>query len=89
MEPGGGEHAPVLLDAALEALAVRADGCYVDATFGRGGHAGAILGRLGEKGRLLAIDRDPGARTAAARGVRVLFTVLPPSDKWGSKTGEP
>jgi len=63
----GEEHAPVLLDAALDALVVRADGLYVDATFGRGGHAGAILGRLGEKGRLLAIDRDPDAVTAAAR----------------------
>ena len=66
-EPGGGEHAPVLLDAALEALAVRADGCYVDATFGRGGHAGAILGRLGEQGKLLAFDRDPDAGAAAVR----------------------
>lgn len=67
MEPGGGEHAPVMVDEALRSLAVRADGCYVDATFGRGGHAGAILGRLGEEGRLLAIDRDPEARAAAAR----------------------
>jgi 16S rRNA (cytosine1402-N4)-methyltransferase len=56
----------VLLDAALDALAIRADGRYVDATYGRGGHAGAILGRLGEKGTLLAIDRDPDASTAAA-----------------------
>jgi len=67
LEPGGGEHAPVLLEAALEALAIRADGFYVDATFGRGGHAGAILGRLGEEGKLLAIDRDPDAGAAAAR----------------------
>jgi 16S rRNA (cytosine1402-N4)-methyltransferase len=66
VEPGGGEHAPVLLDAALDALAIRADGLYVDATYGRGGHAGAILGRLGEEGRLLAIDRDPDACRAAA-----------------------
>ena len=66
-EPVGAEHAPVLLDAALEALAVRADGCYVDATFGRGGHAGAILGRLGEQGKLLAFDRDPDAGAAAVR----------------------
>ncbi|MBX3704270.1 MAG: 16S rRNA (cytosine(1402)-N(4))-methyltransferase RsmH [Steroidobacteraceae bacterium] len=66
-EPGGGEHAPVLLDAALDALAIRADGFYVDATAGRAGHAGAILGRLGEEGRLLAIDRDPEAIAATSR----------------------
>jgi len=65
-EARSGRHAPVLLDAALDALAIRADGRYVDATYGRGGHAGAILGRLGEKGSLLAIDRDPDASTAAA-----------------------
>jgi 16S rRNA (cytosine1402-N4)-methyltransferase len=68
--PPGGAHAPVLRDAALDALAIRADGSYVDATFGRGGHAGEILGRLGEQGRLLAIDRDPEACAAAA----VLFS---------------
>jgi 16S rRNA (cytosine1402-N4)-methyltransferase len=67
MEPGGGEHEPVLTRQVLDSLAIRADGCYVDATFGRGGHAGAILGRLGEEGKLLAIDRDPDARAAAAR----------------------
>ncbi|MEX2148895.1 MAG: 16S rRNA (cytosine(1402)-N(4))-methyltransferase RsmH [Steroidobacteraceae bacterium] len=61
------EHAPVLLDAALNALAVRSDGYYVDATFGRGGHAGEILGRLGERGKLIAFDRDPDAGAAAAR----------------------
>jgi 16S rRNA (cytosine1402-N4)-methyltransferase len=66
-EPGGVEHAPVLLDAVLDALAVRSDGCYVDATFGRGGHAGEILGRLGEGGKLIAFDRDPDASAAAAR----------------------
>jgi len=57
----------VLLDEALAALAVRADGCYVDATFGRGGHAGAILGRLGNEGKLIAFDRDPDASAAASR----------------------
>jgi 16S rRNA (cytosine1402-N4)-methyltransferase len=65
-DAGGGRHAPVLLEAALDALAIRADGRYVDATFGRGGHAGEILRRLGERGSLLAIDRDPEASKAAA-----------------------
>jgi 16S rRNA (cytosine1402-N4)-methyltransferase len=70
VEPRGGEHAPVLRDAAIDSLAIRADGCYVDATFGRGGHAGEILGRLGDEGKLIAIDRDPEAAAAAA----VLFS---------------
>jgi len=64
--PVTGEHAPVLRNAAIESLAIRADGCYVDATFGRGGHAGEILGRLGEQGKLVAFDRDPEAAAAAA-----------------------
>ncbi len=61
-------HIPVLLDEALAALAVRADGCYVDATYGRGGHSAALLDRLGADGCLVAIDRDPAAiRTAKER----------------------
>jgi 16S rRNA (cytosine1402-N4)-methyltransferase len=72
-EPFGGEHAPVLRNAAIDSLAIRADGLYVDATFGRGGHAGEILGRLGDEGKLIAIDRDPEAASAAA----VLFDADP------------
>lgn len=59
------EHIPVMLDEVLEALAIRPDGIYVDATFGRGGHARGILRRLGQNGRLYAIDQDPEAVVAA------------------------
>jgi 16S rRNA (cytosine1402-N4)-methyltransferase len=58
------EHSAVLVDAVLEALAVTADGFYVDATFGRGGHTARILEALGPSGRLLALDRDPHAIAA-------------------------
>ncbi|PTU76253.1 16S rRNA (cytosine(1402)-N(4))-methyltransferase RsmH [Pseudomonas mangrovi] len=52
-------HVTVLLDEAVEGLAVRADGCYLDGTFGRGGHSRLILSRLGSGGRLLGFDKDP------------------------------
>jgi 16S rRNA (cytosine1402-N4)-methyltransferase len=58
-------HVPVLLEAAVTALAIEPRGVYVDATFGRGGHSRAILDRLGPSGRLLAIDRDAAAENAA------------------------
>lgn len=60
-------HAPVLLDEVLDGLRIRADGAYLDATYGRGGHSAAILQRLSAVGRLLAVDRDPEA-VAEARG---------------------
>ncbi|MBK8741509.1 MAG: 16S rRNA (cytosine(1402)-N(4))-methyltransferase RsmH [Betaproteobacteria bacterium] len=59
-------HAPVMVEEAVAGLNVQEDGVYVDATFGRGGHARAILLRLGTGGRLLALDRDPEAVAAAA-----------------------
>lgn len=57
----GFNHITVLLDEAVEALAVRDDGCYLDGTFGRGGHSRLILSKLGPGGRLLGFDKDPQA----------------------------
>ena len=54
-------HQPVLLAQVIENLALKPDGIYVDATFGRGGHARAILEQLGPNGRLLVMDKDPVA----------------------------
>jgi len=62
----GEQHRPVLLDEVLDALQVKQDGLYVDGTFGRGGHAAAVLERLGTQGRLLAFDKDPYALNYAA-----------------------
>ncbi|NOT68312.1 MAG: 16S rRNA (cytosine(1402)-N(4))-methyltransferase RsmH [Methylophilaceae bacterium] len=60
------KHVTVLLDEAVDALAIKAGGIYVDATFGRGGHSRRILERLGAAGRLIALDRDLAAVEAAA-----------------------
>jgi 16S rRNA (cytosine1402-N4)-methyltransferase len=62
----GGTHVTVLLDEAVESLAIRPDGVYMDATFGRGGHSRKILSCLGEKARLVALDRDTAAIAAGA-----------------------
>ena len=58
-------HETVLLNEAVEALAIKPDGIYVDCTFGRGGHSARILQQLGDKGRLIALDKD---MTAVAHG---------------------
>jgi len=62
----GGTHVTVLLDEAVESLAIKSDGVYMDATFGRGGHSRRILSSLGAAGRLVALDRDPQAIAAGA-----------------------
>ncbi len=72
-------HRTVLLGEAVEGLAIsgtRRDGRYVDCTFGRGGHSGAILERLSSEGRLLALDRDPEAIGSAARIDDPRFTIV-------------
>lgn len=61
----GMAHRTVLLDEAVDALRIFPDGVYVDGTFGRGGHAKAILARLSSRGRLFAMDKDPQAIVSA------------------------
>ncbi|MBK7415159.1 MAG: 16S rRNA (cytosine(1402)-N(4))-methyltransferase RsmH [Dechloromonas sp.] len=62
----GGTHVTVLLEEAVESLAIKADGIYMDGTFGRGGHSRLILSKLGKNGRLVAVDRDLHAIAAGA-----------------------
>lgn len=63
-------HVPVLLRPVLEGLKIKPDGCYVDGTFGRGGHSGEILKQLGANGRLISIDRDPEAIASAPKTIK-------------------
>jgi len=60
-------HISVLLEEAISGLAIDPDGTYIDCTFGRGGHSALILSKLSDKGRLIAIDRDPSAIAAAEK----------------------
>jgi len=62
-------HVPVLLGPVLDGLEIKEDGCYVDGTFGRGGHSGEILKRLNSNGRLIGIDRDPDAIASAPKAL--------------------
>jgi 16S rRNA (cytosine1402-N4)-methyltransferase len=64
--PQGSGHRPVMPEAAVEMLVTDPHATYVDATYGRGGHARRILQRLAADGRLIAMDRDPQAGRAAA-----------------------
>jgi 16S rRNA (cytosine1402-N4)-methyltransferase len=59
------QHTTVLLSEAVDALDIKPDGTYVDATFGRGGHSRLILSKLSPKGRLIAFDKDLDAIAAA------------------------
>ncbi len=79
-----GGHDPVLADEVRTALDLKAGGCYVDATFGRGGHTARILEALGGEGRLLALDRDPQAieagRNRFGHDVRLTLVHAPFAD---------
>ncbi len=73
-------HIPVLLNEVIELLRPRPNGVYVDCTFGRGGHAAALLAQLGAAGRLFAFDRDtaaPAARPDLLSDPRLVFTHAP------------
>ncbi|QNA88034.1 16S rRNA (cytosine(1402)-N(4))-methyltransferase RsmH [Massilia sp. Dwa41.01b] len=73
------QHRTVLLDEAVDALDLagpRADGIYIDGTFGRGGHSRLILSRLGEKGRLFAFDKDLQAIATAETIDDPRFTII-------------
>jgi 16S rRNA (cytosine1402-N4)-methyltransferase len=79
LQPNATDHVPVLAEEVRESLAVRAGETVVDATFGAGGHAALLAADLGGRGKLIAIDRDPAARTyfdRFARGTRVQTRLL-------------
>lgn len=79
-QPQAPYHEPVLLKECLEALAIKSDGIYVDATFGGGGHSRAMLGQLGPQGELIAFDRDADASRNAPDDPR--FTLVPSDYRW-------
>jgi len=66
-------HIPVMLKEAVDALNIKADGVYVDCTFGGGGHSKEILKKLGEKGRLIVFDQDEDAKRNVPDDERVIF----------------
>ncbi|MDH4095826.1 MAG: 16S rRNA (cytosine(1402)-N(4))-methyltransferase RsmH, partial [Betaproteobacteria bacterium] len=68
-------HRAVLAAEAIAALSIRPEGTYVDGTFGRGGHSRLILERLGPRGRLIALDRDPQAVAAAREIADARFSI--------------
>lgn len=69
-------HIPVLLNEAVDALVIKADGVYVDGTFGGGGHSRLILSRLGKNGRLIAFDKDITAVAVATQIEDERFTIV-------------
>jgi 16S rRNA (cytosine1402-N4)-methyltransferase len=70
------QHTPVLLHETIQAIVTRTDGVYLDGTFGRGGHARALLERLSPTGRLIALDKDPQAVQAASAITDPRFAIV-------------
>jgi len=70
------QHYSVLLEESINLLEIKPDGCYVDCTFGRGGHARQILSRLGSSGRLIAFDKDLDAISEANNIQDSRFTII-------------
>ena len=66
-------HIPALLTQSIQGLDIKPDGCYVDATFGGGGHSRAIVSELGEEGHLYGFDQDMDARSNAIDDPRFTF----------------
>ncbi len=66
-------HIPVLLNEAIDGLAVKPDGIYVDCTFGGGGHSRLLLQQLNKNGKLIAFDQDENAKVNLSNDERVLF----------------
>jgi 16S rRNA (cytosine1402-N4)-methyltransferase len=66
-------HVPVLLNEVIEGLQIKAEGIYVDCTFGGGGHSQAILKKLNANGRLIAFDQDEDARKNLPADERIIF----------------
>jgi 16S rRNA (cytosine1402-N4)-methyltransferase len=78
LQPSATDHVPVLADEVQELLAVEPGETVIDATFGAGGHAALLAASLRGRGKLIAIDRDPGARAyfdrfAKRAGVQTRF----------------
>lgn len=72
-DPDSGYHIPVLLHEVIEGLQIKANGIYVDCTFGGGGHSKAILEKLGTEGRLIVFDQDEDAKKNVPADSRVTF----------------
>ena len=71
--PSNDNHVPVLFQESMDGLAVKADGVYVDCTFGGGGHSRGILQLLGPNGKLFAFDQDADAKQNLPEDDRIVF----------------